>query len=114
MYVTNRIKTREKKTPSGASVWWLISEEDGAPLFEMRYFTIACGETTTGSGHSFEHEVYVTRGEGKIEGDEKVVSISEGDAILILPLEKHRIINTGEGTLEFICIIPKGMENSLK
>jgi quercetin dioxygenase-like cupin family protein len=114
LYVTNRSRTEEKKTPSGASVWWLLAEEDGAPLFEMRYFAIARGASTTGSRHFFEHEVYVTRGEGKIEGDVETVSISEGDAVLILPREKHKIINTGGGTLEFICIIPKGKENDLK
>ena len=114
MYVTNRNRIEEKKSPSGASVWWLLAEEDGAPLFEMRYFAITRGAATSGSRHFFEHEVYVTRGQGKIEGDEETVPISEGDAILILPREKHKIINTGQGTLEFICIIPRGKENALK
>jgi len=114
MYVTNRKKTQEKITPSGASIWWLLAEENGAPNFELRYFAIEEGHTTTGTPHSFEHEVYVTKGDGRIEGDGEVVSITEGDAILIFSQEKHKIINTGKGKLEFICVILKGKENSLK
>jgi len=114
MYINNTMKTQPKTTPSGATVWWLLAEEDGAPLFEMRYFAIAPGRSTTGTPHPFEHEVYVIQGEGKIEGDDETVQIAPGDAVLIFPDERHRIINTGKKPLGFVCIIPKGKENELK
>jgi quercetin dioxygenase-like cupin family protein len=114
MYIYNMMKTQPKTTPSGATVWWLLAEEDGAPQFEMRYFEIAPGRSTTGTPHPCEHEVYVTQGEGKIGGDDETVQIAPGDAVLIFPGERHRIINTGEKPLGFVCIIPKGKENGMK
>ena len=114
MYLTRIQKTEEKRTPSGVAIRWLLTEEDGAPLFEMRYFEIRKGMSTSGRPHAFEHEVYVVRGQGKIEGDDETVAINPGDAILIYPGEKHKFINTVEEPLGFICLIPKGMENELK
>lgn len=49
MYVSNTRKIQPKTTPSGATVWWLLAEEDGAPHFEMRYFEIAPGRNITGT-----------------------------------------------------------------
>jgi quercetin dioxygenase-like cupin family protein len=114
MYKTNTIKTSQKKSPSGISVWWLLAEEDGTPHFELRYFELKKGQETSGKPHPFEHEVYVIKGRGQIVGDNEVVAIKPGDAILIFPDERHQFINTGDGTLGFICIIPNGAENYLK
>jgi quercetin dioxygenase-like cupin family protein len=114
MYVTSIEKTEEKTTPSGVTVRWLLSKEAGAPLFEMRYFEIGKGKSTSGRPHPFEHEVYVVRGEGKIEGDGQTVSIAPGDAVLIFPDERHKFVNTAEEPLGIICLIPNGMENDLK
>jgi quercetin dioxygenase-like cupin family protein len=114
MSVTNTRKTRPRETPSGATVWWLLAEEDGAPHFEMRYFEIAPGRNTTGTPHPFEHQVYVVRGEGKIEGGDGTVEIAPHDAVLIFPDERHRIVNTGGEPLGFVCVIPRGKENELK
>jgi quercetin dioxygenase-like cupin family protein len=106
---------RPKKTHSGATVWWLIKEEDGAPNFELRYFEIESGMSTSGNPHFFEHEVYVLRGTGKILGeDDETVEIAAGDALLIPPRVRHKIVNTGNVTLGFLCAIPKGKENEIK
>ena len=114
MYVTSIGKTEQKTTPSGVSVRWLLSEEVGTPHFEMRYFEIGKGQSTSGRPHPFEHEVYVVRGEGRLEGDDRAVSIAPGDAILIFPDERHKFINTAEDPLGIICLIPNGKENELK
>ena len=114
MHVTSIERTQEKTTPSGVSVRWLLSEEDGAPHFEMRYFEITKGRSTSGRSHQFEHEVYVVRGTGKLEGDDQTVAIAPGDAILIFPGERHKFINASDDPLGIICLIPKGMENELK
>ena len=114
MYVTSIEKTEEKTMPSGVTVRWLLTEEAGAPLFEMRYFEIGKGRSTSGRPHQFEHEVYVVRGTGKVEGDGQTVAIEPGDAILILPGERHKFINTADEPLGIICLIPKGQENELE
>ncbi|MBN2322252.1 MAG: cupin domain-containing protein [Spirochaetes bacterium] len=114
MYMTSIDKTEEKATPSGVTVRWLLTEEAGAPLFEMRYFEIGKGRSTSGRPHPFEHEVYVVRGKGTIEGDGQTIAIQPGDAILILPGERHKFINTTDDPLGIICLIPKGKENELK
>jgi quercetin dioxygenase-like cupin family protein len=106
---------RPKTTHSGAKVWWLIREEDGAPTFELRYFEIEPGKSSSGTPHFFEHEVFVLRGRGKIlgEGDE-VLEIREEDAILIPSRTRHKIVNMGDTPLGFLCAIPKGKENDIK
>jgi quercetin dioxygenase-like cupin family protein len=114
MYVANTKNTEQKKSSSGASIWWLLSEEDGTPHFELRYFELEGGQKTSGRPHPFEHEVYVIKGRGRIEGDDGIEEIQQGDAILIFPDEKHRFVNTGDDILGFICIIPNGAENHLK
>jgi quercetin dioxygenase-like cupin family protein len=115
MYRSNRGSIEPKKTPSGLTVWWLIREEDGAPHFEMRYFEVEPSKASGGTVHDFEHEVFVVRGKGTIIGDDDVeTNITAGDAVLIRPGEKHKIVNTGGEPLGFICIIPKGVENEIK
>ena len=49
MYVTSTKKTEQKKSPSGVSVWWLLSEEVGTPHFELRYFELKKGQKKTSS-----------------------------------------------------------------
>jgi quercetin dioxygenase-like cupin family protein len=115
MYKTRADEAEPKITPSGAKVWWLIAEEDGAPNFEMRYFEIDPGAATGGHPHFFEHQVFVVRGEGKIIGDnDEEIKIRPEDAVLIPSREKHKIVNTGDGPLGFVCSIPKGKENEIK
>jgi len=114
MHVASVDSTEEKTTPSGVSLRWLLSEEHGAPGFEMRYFEIGPGGSTSGRPHPFEHEVFVVKGKGEIEGDDRTVAIGPGVAVLVLPGERHRFVNTSRDPLGFICLIPKGMENELK
>ena len=115
IYKTRVDQIQPKKTHSGATVWWLIKEEDGAPNFELRYFEIEPGKSSSGTPHFFEHEVFVLRGEGKILGEsEEVVEIREEDALLIPSRTRHKIVNTGKGPLGFLCAIPKGRENDIK
>ncbi|UCB44319.1 MAG: cupin domain-containing protein [Spirochaetota bacterium] len=114
MYVTNTHKIQKNKTPSGVSIWWLLTQENGTPHFELRYFELEEGQKTSGNPHPFEHEVYVIKGRGQIAGDNEVVEIKPGDAVLIFPDERHQFVNTGDEVLGFICIIPNGTENHIK
>ena len=114
MYVTNVDKTEKNETMPGVSLRWMLSRENGAPNFEMRYIEIKQGYNSFGDPHEFEHEVYVLHGKGRIEGKDQTVDIAPGDAILILPGEKHRFFSTGNQPLAIICIIPNGAEDKMK
>jgi quercetin dioxygenase-like cupin family protein len=114
MHKANIQTVKRTTTATGKSLWWLITREMGAPHFELRYLELKKSESTSGKGHAWEHEVYVTRGNGEIRGDHETVPIREGDAILILPHEKHEIVNHSDDPLGFICVIPNGAEDMIK
>jgi quercetin dioxygenase-like cupin family protein len=114
MYVTNVDKTEINETMPGVSLRWLLSKEVGTPHFEMRYIEIKQGHNSFGDPHDFEHEVYVLSGKGRIEGKDETVEIGPGDAILVLPGEKHRFFSTGNEPLAIICNIPNGAEDQMK
>ncbi|MCD4701598.1 MAG: cupin domain-containing protein [Candidatus Aegiribacteria sp.] len=85
----------------------LISEADGAPNFIMRQFTIEPGGHTPYHTHSWEHEVYVLSGTGRVRCGEKGYELGAGSVVLVLPEEEHNFVNTGSEPLVFLCIIPK-------
>lgn len=90
----------------GVNIRWLISEEDGAKNFAMRFFEVEAGGKTPLHTHDWEHEVFVISGEGYVwdHGDE--VKIKSGVSIFIPSEEKHCFVNTGKEILKFICLIP--------
>jgi quercetin dioxygenase-like cupin family protein len=85
---------------------WLISEKDGAKNFAMRLFEIQPGGYTPLHQHDWEHEVFILEGEGLTKNKEKAELFSTGDVFFIPPKEWHQFVNTGLGTLKFICLIP--------
>src|SRR6056297_2357820 len=93
-----------------STIKWAITEEDGAPTFEMRYILLSVGSTTPFHAHPWEHEVYIVKGEGTIRdknNDER--DIKKDDFVFIKPNEKHQFINISKTQdLGFICVVPKG------
>ena len=86
---------------------WLINEKDGAPTFLMRHFTVQSGGFTPFHSHDWEHEVYVLEGEGKVRYEDREEKIMPGDAILVPPNRKHQFQASANGTLKFLCMVPK-------
>jgi len=114
MYMINVKDAKELKTPHGKLIRWLLSEEIGAPNFEMRYFEINKESEPSEERHPWEHEVFVVKGEGIVKSGGVEKKVKPGDAIFILPNEQHMFLNAKEEPLSFICIIPKGCENHVK
>lgn len=115
MYFTNTAETESEKTPSGNSVWRLLSEKIGVPNFELRYFEIPPGGHTSRGGHPWEHEVYVVAGNGIVrgrtaEGQDIEREVEPGDAIYIAPDEDHQFLNEADIPFGFICVCPAGYE----
>lgn len=90
----------------GVTIRWLISKEDGAENFAMRFFEIEPGGKTPLHKHKHEHEVFIIEGEGAVWREGKEISIKPGTAVFVPPHEKHCFINKSEKTLQFICLIP--------
>ncbi len=91
-----------------AQVQWLLAEGKGAPNFAMRRFIIAPGGCTPYHSHPWEHEVYCLKGEATAKTEQGDVPVRAGDAILVEPDELHNFVNTGDGPLEFLCLVPNG------
>ncbi|TFG88262.1 MAG: cupin domain-containing protein [Candidatus Atribacteria bacterium] len=88
------------------TIRWIISKDDGAPNFSMRMFEISRGGHSPLHSHSWEHEVYIVEGEGRLifEGEEK--TFSAGDFIFVPGEKEHSFINSGESRLRFLCLVP--------
>jgi len=89
-----------------ATVRWLISRPEGAPTFAMRVFEVAPGGNTPLHDHEWEHEVYILEGEAEVVSEAGAQSVSAGDAVLILPGERHQFCNRGGAAARFLCMIP--------
>jgi quercetin dioxygenase-like cupin family protein len=96
----------EEEGAKGTTVRWLISRPEGAPSFAMRVFEMAPGGSTPFHDHVWEHEVYVLTGEAEVVSEAGPRPISEGDAVLVEPEEKHQFRNVGDGRVKFLCMIP--------
>lgn len=99
-------KGYESKDIRGATVRWLISENEKAPYFAMRYFEVEPGGWTDLGRHAHDHGVIILRGKGKVLLGEKETEISFGDVVYVPPNELHQFKNTGDEPFGFICVIP--------
>ncbi len=99
----------EKPTLPGAEVTlrWLISEKEGAKNFAMRLFEIKkSGEKIPLHSHTFEHEIFIIKGTGKIKTKDGEWNLSEGDVVFIQAGEEHSFENISDEPFRFICVIP--------
>ena len=85
----------------------LVGPQDGAPTFIMRYFQVPPGEQTFFHTHNHEHGMLILHGQAQIQIKEERTDLSQLDTIFVSGGDLHRVINTGEGPLGFICVIPK-------
>ena len=61
--------------------------------------------STTGHSHAGQEEVYIFRtGEGEMEINKKRLPVKEGDIIFIEDGDFHRVHNTSDSMLEFVCV----------
>lgn len=66
---------------------------------------LRAGQNTNGHRHAGQEEVYMfTKGQGKMELDHKIFDVKEGDIVLIEDNVFHKVYNTGDYWLEFVCV----------
>ncbi|HEU67689.1 MAG TPA: cupin domain-containing protein [Candidatus Acetothermia bacterium] len=94
----------------GAMKRVLIGPADHAPTFAVRLFTLAPGGHTPFHSHPFEHGVIVLRGAGTVLTAMGPRAIGEGSVVFVPPGERHQFRNAGSIPLQFLCIVPVGVE----
>ena len=84
----------------------MVGRADNAPTFAMRHFTVEPGGHTPHHSHNYEHEVYITEGEGQVEENGKFHRIRGGDVLFVPPNAVHQFKATGQSPLKFLCLVP--------
>lgn len=66
------------------------------------------GKETSGHSHKGSEEVYnFEKGSGEMKLDGKSFPVKEGDIVLIPDGSFHKVFNTGEKDLKFVCVFEK-------
>jgi quercetin dioxygenase-like cupin family protein len=103
------VKKERFNDPDSNNVYisWLIGKDSKAPNFYMRKIQILTNGYTPHHKHPYEHEVYITKGEGLLIQDSVSTPLKTGDSLLIDPNEIHQFRNISNEPFEFLCLIPK-------
>jgi mannose-6-phosphate isomerase-like protein (cupin superfamily) len=100
-------------TKDGSEIRELLAHRNSAirnqSLAEAR---LLAGASTEEHYHVKTEEIYyITHGEGRIRIDGEVRKVVVGDAIAILPGQKHKLWNTGSDVLRLLCCCAPGYEH---
>lgn len=67
--------------------------------------TVAVGGATEEHYHATSEEIYyIVKGQGEMRVGEELFAVNAGDAMALLPGEKHKIWNRGVTELVFLCM----------
>ena len=91
----------------------ILGTDDGVPTVVSLYHDHAPGESSKHHSHDWEHQVFITRGEGIVWVDDLEYPIKQGDFILVPPNCTHHFKNTGNSTLSRVTFNPKASEKYL-
>jgi quercetin dioxygenase-like cupin family protein len=86
----------------------LIGEDDGAPNFALRRFTLAPGATVPEHTNEVEHVQYVLAGEYVVGIGDEEHAVRTGDSLLIPAGTVHWYRNEGDREGAFLCAVPHG------
>lgn len=90
-----------------ATVRVVFGPGDDAPTFAMRIFELAPKGHTPFHTHDFEHEVMILQGQIAVRTENGDIRPDIGDALLVLPAEKHQFLNTSDtAPARFMCLVP--------
>ncbi len=100
-------------TKDGSEIRELLAHRNSAirnqSLAEAR---LGAGGSTQEHYHITTEEIYyITHGTGRIRIDGETREVKPGDAIAILPGQKHKLWNTGAETLQLLCCCAPAYEN---
>lgn len=84
----------------------VLGPEDGVGGYVMLYVQHAPGGSSAHHTHPWEHQAFITEGEGILWCDGKEYPIKKGDAVLVPPNTEHHFTNTGSITLSRVTVNP--------
>lgn len=86
----------------------LISPEQGWKDYVMRLFELSPGKDSCSLRHTHEwpHIIYIVKGVGVIHLDGTDHEVEAGSFAYIPGGKIHQLINKGQDTFSFICIVP--------
>lgn len=101
-------------TKDGSEIRELLAYRNSAirnqSLAEAR---VPVGGSTQEHYHPRAEEIYfITAGTGKMRIETELREVRTGDAIAILPGQKHKLWNTGTETLKLLCCCAPAYEHS--
>ncbi len=101
-------------TKDGSEIRELLAYRNSAirkqSLAEAR---ILAGGSTQEHYHPATEEIYyITAGSGRMRIEQETREVKVGDAIAIPPGQRHKIWNTGTGTLTLLCCCAPAYENA--
>jgi len=101
-------------TKDGSEIRELLAYRNSAirnqSLAEAR---LPVGGSTQEHFHPKAEEIYyITRGTGQIRIEGELREVKAGDAIAIPPGQKHKLWNTGTGTLRLLCCCAPAYEHA--
>ena len=100
-------------TKDGSEIRELLAHRNSAirrqSLAEAR---VPVGGSTQEHYHPAAEEIYyITHGQGRIRIEGEVRDLKAGDAVAILPGQRHKLWNTGSETLRLLCCCSPAYEH---
>ena len=84
---------------------YLVTDNDTLNKLVTSITELNPKHSTSGHSHAGQEEVYIFRtGYGEMEINERRFNVKEGDIIFIEDGDFHRVHNTSETMLEFVCV----------
>ncbi len=101
-------------TKDGSEIRELLANRNSSirnqSLAEAR---VSVGASTQEHYHVRTEEIYyITAGRGRMRIEGETADVKAGDAIAILPGQKHKLWNTGQEPLRLLCCCAPGYEDS--
>jgi mannose-6-phosphate isomerase-like protein (cupin superfamily) len=114
MEITNLLKVSAFITKDGSEIRELLAHRNSAirnqSLAEAR---LPAGGATQEHYHPQTEEIYyITHGVGRIRVEGEVRDVGIGDAIAILPGQRHKLWNIGSEPLRLLCCCAPAYEHS--
>ena len=85
----------------------VVTPETGWEGQVMRIFEIGEGGHTPKHEHPWYHVNYIIEGTGVLNVDGEDYAVEPGSCAYVPEDVMHQFVNTGKGTLKFICIVPE-------
>lgn len=101
------IEPQETSSPPGVEKRIIFGPGRFWEDYVVRHFTVSQGGTTPFHSHDWPHYIIILEGtaEATIMGETR--PLRSGSWAYVPPDSDHGFRNTGEGTLSFICIVPR-------